>query len=151
MPQPLAPLPPLGAADPGGPALPIDVAYMFRAQSALGQVAGQHMVKMKPDGDAFAGQFNNGQVLEQAFEIEPGRCYGAVAVGVGISELEMALVLGEPPVDHVMGRDELKGWQAVIGPSGRCISNPLPATAEAKLVITAVTGQGQVLARIYSK
>ncbi len=109
------------------------------------------MVNMRPDGEDFAAQFNTGQLLEHPFEILPGRCYGVVAVAAGITDLELTMVLGEPPVDHIMGSDALKGPQAVIGPSGKCISNPLPAPAMAKIVVTAVSGAGTVIARIYSK
>jgi hypothetical protein len=124
---------------------------MIRARPALEKLAARNMVNLRPDGEPFAAQFNNGQIFEQSFEIIPGRCYGVVAVGMGISELDLALVLGEPPVDHVMGKDELKGPQAVIGASGKCISNPLPSPDQAKIVITAVTGAGTAIAQIYSK
>jgi hypothetical protein len=150
-PQPIAPLAPFGPPDPGGPALSIHLAHMQRARPALDQLAARNMVNMRPDGEPFAAQFNNGQVFEHSFEIIPGRCYGVVAVSMGITELDLAIVLGEPPVDHVMGKDELKGPQAVIGPSGKCISNPLPSPDQAKVKITAVTGTGTAIAQIYSK
>lgn len=149
--EPLQPLPPLGEADPGGAAFPIDVRHMHRAQPALEQLAARNMINMKPDDEAFAAQFNNGQVYEQDIVLEPGRCYGVVAVSTGITEFDMALVIGEPPVDHVMGKDELKGWQGVIGTSGQCVHVPLPTAEAGKIRITAVAGAGQVIARIYSK
>lgn len=145
------PMAPFGPPDPGGAALPLHVAHMQRAQPALEQLAAHNMVNMRPDGDAFAAQFNSGQVWVQKFELVPGRCYGVVAVAMGVTDVELELGMGEPPVDHVLGKDELKGPQAVVGPSGQCIRNYLPAPHEAKVTITAVAGAGGVVARIYSK
>lgn len=150
-PEPLVPLPPLGEPDPGGAAFPIDVRHMVRAQPHLDQLAARNMINMKADDEAFAAQFNNGQIFEKKILLEPGRCYGVAAISTGITEFDLELVLGDPPVDHVMGKDELKGWQAVIGPSGNCVNVPLPTAAEGKVRITATTGAGQVIARVYSK
>jgi hypothetical protein len=149
--EPIPPLAPFGPPDPGGAAAAIHIAHMQRAMPALDQLAARHMINMLPEGEPFAAQFNEGQIFEQEVEIEPGRCYGLVAVAMGIKELDLVFVLGEPPVDHVLGRDALKGWQAVVGPSGKCIQNTLPTPEKAKVQIKAVTGAGTAVAQLYSK
>ncbi len=151
---PPAPLPPLaafGPPDPGGAATSIDIRHMLRAAPALNQLAATHMIKMQKEGPPFAGQFNEGQVLEHTFEVLPGRCYGVVAIAGGITELGLRIELGEPPVTAVLGKDEMKGPQAVVGPSGNCVRNTLPTPDEARVVMTAVAGAGTAVARVYSR
>ena len=46
----------------------------------LQALASQHMQGMQPATEVVAGQFQQGQVLEQQFQMTYGKCYGAIAV-----------------------------------------------------------------------
>jgi len=107
---------------------------------------------MQPDGPSFAGQFQQGQTLEQAFQIQPGKCYSVIGVGVGITELDVQIVLHQPPLPpYVAAQDQGTGPQAVLGGKGQCFKNPLPVGGPAKVVMTATGGAGIGMAQVYSK
>src|SRR5262245_12999463 len=114
-PQPTAPAPaPTGQA--GTSATPIAPAAAAAAQPILTGLAQKEVAGMQPDGAAFAGQFQEGQTLEQPFNIQPGRCYSVVGVGVGITELDVQIVLHSPPLPpYVAAQDNGSGPQAVLG------------------------------------
>ncbi|HHH11422.1 MAG TPA: hypothetical protein ENK23_05040 [Sorangium sp.] len=107
---------------------------------------------MSPDGSAFAGQFQQGQTLEQPFQLQAGRCYTAVGVGVGITELDIQIVSNQPPIPpQVLAQDNTQGPQAVLGGGGNCFRNPLPVGGAAKLVVRATGGSGTALVQLYSR
>jgi hypothetical protein len=107
---------------------------------------------MAEDGPAMAGQFQQGQVLEQAIQIQPGRCYTVVGVGIGITELDIELVLSQPPLpEYVAAADSSSGAQAILGGGGNCFKNPLPVGGPGKIRVKATGGSGIALAQVYSK
>ena len=107
---------------------------------------------MRPDGPAFAGNFQVGQTLEQPFQIQPGRCYAVVGVGIGITELDISIVLHQPPLPpYVAAQDQGTGPQAVLGGSRNCFKNPLPVGGPAKVVVKSTGGQGMAMAQIFSR
>jgi len=149
-PAPTQPAPAPAAA--GGKATPISPAAAAAAGPLLQGMAAQHTQGMRPDGQSFAGQFQQGQKLEQPFQIQPGRCYAVVGVGLGVSELDIQIVLHQPPLpEYVAAQDQGSGSQAVLGGGGNCFKNPLPVGAPAKVVMTATAGSGIATAQIYSK
>ena len=144
------PTQPTGASGGSAQALPAGAAAV--AAPLLQGLAGQHTSGMRPDGEAFAGQFQQSQTLEQPFQLQPGRCYTVVGVGVGITELDLQIVLHQPPLPpYEAARDQGTGPQAVLGASGQCFKNPLPIGGPAKVVMTATGGSGIAMAQIYSK
>src|SRR5207247_560196 len=93
------PAPPPTASTPAntGPnATPIPAANA-PATAILTQLGKTEAPGMKPDGSAFAGQFNEGQTLEQQVMINAGKCYTIVAAGMGMSQLDIQLVAQAAP------------------------------------------------------
>jgi hypothetical protein len=122
------------------------------ASPILKGTAMQETAGMQEDGAAFAGQFQQGQVLEQPIQIQPGRCYTVVAVGIGITELDVELVLHQPPMpEYVAATDSTTGPQAVLGGGGNCFKNPLPVGGPGKIRMRATGGNGIAMAQAYSK
>lgn len=148
-----------GAAPTGGAggtasnqATPILPAAASAAAPLLKGAAQKETAGMKEDGPAMAGSFQQGQILEQAVQIQPGRCYTVVGIGIGITELDAELVLAQPPLpEYVAATDSTTGPQAVLGGGSNCFKNPLPVGASAKLRIKATAGSGIALAQMYSK
>src|SRR5690606_4985854 len=126
-PQPTAPAPePTSAASGGGQATPVPPAAAAAATPLLQGAAQNEMRGMQPDGAAFAGQFQQGQTLGQPFQLQPGRCYGVVGIGIGITELDVAIVLHQPPLPpYTAAQDQGSGPQAILGGGGNCFKNPL--------------------------
>jgi hypothetical protein len=110
---------------------------------------------MQPLGDVVAAQFQAGQTLEQPFQMDPGKCYAALAVGAGISEMDIKFVAvtplpGQPPV---LVQDQTQGANASLGGRGKCFKwAPLvPVGISAKVIYTAVAGSGIAAGRLYVK
>jgi hypothetical protein len=153
-PQPTAtaPAPEPTAAASGGSATSLPPAAAAVAGPMLQGLAQNEMRGMQPDGGAFAGQFQQGQTLEQPFQLQPGRCYGVVGVGIGITELDVQIVMHQPPLPPAtLAQDQGTGPQAVLGGNGQCFKNPLPVGGPAKVVMTATGGSGLAMAQIFSK
>lgn len=149
-PQPTTPQPQPGGG--GNTAQPLPPAAAAVAQPILTGLAQKEVAGMQPDGPSFAGQFQQGQTLEQAFQIQPGKCYSVVGVGVGITELDVQIVLHQPPLPpYVAAQDQGTGPQAVLGGGGQCFKNPLPVGGPAKVVMKATGGSGIAMAQVYSK
>src|SRR5690606_17503055 len=66
-PAPAQPAPAQPASNGTGQATPIAPAMAAAATPIMQGMAAQEVPGMQPDGGAFAGQFSQGQVLEQAF------------------------------------------------------------------------------------
>jgi len=127
---------------PGGPLL----SPMLRG-TAQSDTAG-----MNEDGSAFGANFLQGQIFEQPFHIQPGRCYTVVALGMGISELDVEIVVQQPPApEWVAASDDTAGPHAILGGKGQCFENPFPVGAPAKVRLKASAGSGMAVAQIYSR
>lgn len=142
------------AASGGGSATPIAPAAAAAATPVLQAMAANEVKGMQPDGGAFAGQFQQGQTLEQPFNIQPGKCYSVVGVGIGITQLDIqiqtvAAIPGMPPV--TLAQSSGSGPNATLGGGGNCFKNPLPVGGPAKVVVKATGGAGIALAQIFSK
>ena len=75
-----------------GSATPIDPNLASVATVPLLAFAQQEAPGMQREGTTVAGQFKDGQTLEQAFQILPGKCYTVLAVGAGIAEMDIQLI-----------------------------------------------------------
>lgn len=119
------------------------------------QIASQGDTKgMKEEGGTFAGQFQQGQILEQPFQGEPGKCYTVVAMaGPGVTELDAQIVVQPAPMlpPTIIGQDNMSGPQATVGGGGNCVKNATPIGAPAKVVIKVVSGSGMAGAQLYKK
>lgn len=152
-PQPTAPQPqPTGTAPAGGgQATPINAAM---ATPVITAIAAGEVQGMQPEGGAFAGQFAEGQTLEQPFNINPGKCYSVVAVALpgGIQELDAQIVVQIPPAPaFVLAQDNATGPNATVGGKGSCFKNPSPFGGPGKVIIRATRGAGFAGAQLYVK
>jgi hypothetical protein len=101
----------------GGTATPIAPAMAAAAQPLLTGMAQQETAGMSPVGGAMAAQFSQGQIHEQTFQLQAGKCYKVVGVGIGITELDIEIVLHQPPLpEYVAATDQGTGPQAWNGP-----------------------------------
>lgn len=135
-----------------GTATAISPMLTVMASPILKEMAAKETAGMHAEGPVIAAQFQDGQYFEHPFQVQPGKCYAVVGVGIGISELDFELVLQQPPApEWVAAVDQTKGPQAVLGGNGKCVKNPFPIGAPAKLRIRASGGNGAVAAQIYSR
>lgn len=138
----------------GGMATPIAPMAAAAATPVLQAMAASETRGMSPEGGAFAGQFQAGQVLEQTFNLNPGKCYTVVAASVGITELDVMIqtvapLPGVPPI--TVAQDQGTGPNATLGGGGNCFKNALPIGAPAKVVVRATAGSGMAVAQIFVK
>jgi len=142
-----------GGASAGSPATPIAPAAAQVATVALQGIAASEAPGMQPDGQPFAAQFQEGQVLEQAINIEAGKCYSVIAQGVGITQLDIQLVFSAPPLPpQVLAQSSSQGATAVLGGKANgCFKNPLPVGGPGKVIVKATGGAGLAAAQIYKK
>ncbi len=143
------------AAPAGGQATPISVAMAGPLAGIVIQgAAGNDAKGMQPEGSAFAGNFQQGQTLEQGLQLEPGRCYTVVAAGgPGITELDVQIVVQTVPMmpPMPMAQDNTTGPNATLGGGGNCWKNASPVGLPAKVIVTARQGGGMAVAQIYKK
>jgi hypothetical protein len=139
-----------GAASSTGAATPIPMAAMLTP--ALQAVASSDAQGMSPDGQSFAAQFQAGQTLEQPINIQAGKCYTIVAVGAGVTQVDIQLVAQQAPLPAVvLAQSNTQGANASLGGKGSCFRNPLPIGGPGKVVIKATTGAGLVAAQVFVK
>ena len=148
--------PPTATATPvGGPATPVSPSMDPAAGLLIDTMAKGDAKGMQPEGSAFAGQFQEGQTLEQTFNAVPGKCYTAFAAGVGtITQLDITAmtVSPSPAIPAItVANSSNTGSQAVIGGGGNCIKYPLPIGGPFKIVIKATHGAGFAVGRVYVK
>ena len=108
---------------------------------------------MKPDGSPFAGQFKEGDTLEQAINIQAGKCYTIVGASIaGIVELDIQLVAQTAPLPPVvLAQDSTTGPTATLGGKAQCFRNPLPIGGPGKVILKATKGAGLAAAQVFIK
>ena len=146
--------PPGGGGGEAGQATLIDPATAQIAVVPLGAYASQEMGGMQPVTDIIAGQFQQGQYLDQPFQMQPNKCYGAVAVGAGISEVHIQFVVLQPipgVQNPVVAEDQTQGSNAALGGRGKCYTWTFPMGINAKAVYIAQAGGGIAAGRVYVK
>lgn len=106
---------------------------------------------MSKEGRGVTGNLRQGETLVRSFQLTPGRCYTALAVGVGVVEIDASLVLASPlpGLPPVLAYDTTTGPTASLGGKGRCYKWSAPLPTPAKLVITARTGTGFAAGQLY--
>jgi hypothetical protein len=154
---PPGPTNPTGPTNPpssgGGSATPIAPAAAAAATPVLQAMAANDARGMNPEGGAFAGQFQQGQTLEQTFNATPGKCYTVVGVGLGLTQLDIMIQTTPPPPIPAMtvAQSNTQGPNATVGGGGNCVKYPLPVGAPAKIVLKATGGSGIAVAQLFSK
>lgn len=135
----------------GGQATPIAATM---ATPVITATAGEEVKGMQPEGGAFAGQFQEGQTLEQPINLAPGKCYAVVGVSLpGIQELDVQIAAQPVPQlpPAVLAQDNATGPIAVVGGKGNCFKNPAPIPVTGKVIVKATKGAGIAGAQIYVK
>ena len=135
-----------------GAATPIDPNLAQVATVPLMSMSQAEAPGMSREGTLIAGNFKEGQTLEQAFQMLPGKCYTAIAVGAGISQIDIAFV-AVTPIPQASGvLAQTSGTnQASLRGRGNCYRWELPVGINAKFVIRAAKGQGLAAGQLYSK
>ena len=147
-----APLPPLGSSGPSAVALdPTSAAAATELLAPLG--AAHAPAGAKPLGALIAGQFEPGQVLERTVQMQPGRCYTVVGVGLPpVQDLDLQLVTGVSSLPSpIIAEDKTDAPNAVLGGNPNCFKWALPVAAPVKVVIKVESGQGVAAAQIYEQ
>jgi len=143
---------PGAAAGGGGSATPVAPAMAAAATPVMAGIAASQAQGMQADGSPFAGQFAAGQTLEQPINLQAGKCYTVIGVGLGITELDIQLVAHQPPLPAVnLAQDSTTGANATLGGGGQCFKNPLPVGGPAKVILKATAGSGIGVAQVYVK
>ena len=134
-------------------ATPLPAAAGNAVTPILAGLASTDAPGMKADGSPFAGQFKEGDTLEQAINIQAGKCYTVVAASVaGIVELDIQLVAQTAPLPPVvLAQDSTTGPTATLGAKGQCFRNPLPIGGPGKVILKATKGAGLAGAQVYIK
>lgn len=125
------------------------------ANGPLAQRAATDAPGMQIDGDLIAGKLRPGEVVEQEFKLQPGRCYTLIAVGgEGVEELDASFETIEP----VRGKasaliaDSLTGNVAVIGAGESCFARAVEdAPLSVRWVLRVRGGSGVVVTQLYSR
>lgn len=154
--QPAPTQPQMPGAQPaagGGSATAVAPAMAAAATPALTLLAGQEVQGMQPEGGAFAAQFQTGQTFEQAFNMQGGKCYSVIAVGVPpVSQVDLQIVVQQPPFPAVvLAQSNTAGANATLGGKGQCFRNSLPLGGPAKVIMKVSGGQGIAVGQIYVK
>lgn len=124
------------------------------AEGPLAQSAEREAPGMQLEGDLIAGKLAPGQVIEQEFRLQPGRCYTLIAVGgEGVSGLSATLEALVPVrgAQTVLARGTSTGASAVVGGGGTCFTWDKKEPAQAKFVLRASQGEGVVVSQLYAR
>jgi hypothetical protein len=144
-----------GVMTPGAcvPATPLDPMAAQAATQGLTLLAQQNVEPgATPVGGALAGNFQPGQCLETQVMLSPGKCYTAVAAGLGPTEVDVQLVAPLPgALAQTIAQDQTTGPTAVLGPKPNCFRWAAPVAAPMKLVLKVSGGQGPAAVQLYEK
>jgi hypothetical protein len=145
-------LPPNAPA--GSPAQQLDASAGAAAQPLINQLATTQAPGAKPLGAAMVGMFQPGQQLESPLQLQPGKCYTVIAVGLpAVSEVNVQLVatVPLPGMSPVLAQDQTTGPQATLAPAPNCYKWPFPLAGAAKVITTVGAGQGLAAVQVYEK
>lgn len=137
----------------GAPAQRIDPNFAAAATVPLMAFSQQQAPGMQREGQVAAANFQEGQVMEEPVNLQPGKCYTVLAVGAGVAEVDISLQLTTPipGMATALAQDTGSGQQAALGGGGNCYKWPWPMAGQAKYVIKATRGGGVVAAQLYTK
>lgn len=138
----------------GTPAQALDPATVPLAAIPLQGFAGQQLPGMQPITDPVAGNFQQGQYLEQTFQMAQGKCYGAVAVSAGVSEMHIRFELLQPVPgiqNPILAEDQTTGGNAALGAGGNCHKWSLPIGVNVRAIYIAQAGSGLAAGRVFAK
>ena len=118
--------------------------------AASGVVAGAF-----PTGAMIVDDFTEGKILENQLQLQPGKCYTVVAVGLPqVTEVNVRFVAVTPIPDGgtiILAQDQDTGAQAVLGKKPNCYKSPAPFALPVNLVLEVTAGCGVAGAQVYEK
>lgn len=132
-------------------AKPLSATDMAGLKVALTALAAKEAPNTKVDQDG-GGSFARGDIVSLPVMLQPGQCLVVLAVGKGVSELELELYAvlpipnGPPPM--LLAKDTLTGPIAAIGAGGNCFKTPLPMALPVQLVLRASAGSGPAMLEV---
>lgn len=146
---------PVVVAQPGTPAAPLDATGLAAVTPMLTPLVQQFAPGAKPLGAPFAGNFQQGQIVESQVQMTPGKCYTVIGVGAPtVQNLDIELVPLMPVpglASPVMAADQTQGPTAVVGQAPNCFKWALPVGGPMKVVLRVSAGQGMAGAQVYEK
>jgi hypothetical protein len=147
---------PVATASAGPTATPLDPATAQVVTSLIAPLAASAAAPgAKAVGAAIAGNFTQGQSLDQTVQMNPGKCYTIVGVGVPtIQNLDIQLVpsIAIPGLPAaVVAADNSVGSNAIVGQQPNCYKWALPMAGTMKVVISVSAGQGMAAAQVFEK
>lgn len=159
-----APTPPGGAVPnigvatttAGPTATPLDPTAAQAATQLITPLGAQHApAGAKPVGSAIAGNFQTGQSLEAQVQMNPGKCYTVVGVGLPpVANLDISLVPALPipglPA-ATMAADNSVGANAIVGDKPNCFKWAFPMSGMMKVIMTVSQGSGVAAAQVFEK
>lgn len=113
---------------------------------------------MQLSGPPQSARFKQGEILRVSTTLAPGTCLTVIAVGDGISELDVQIAIvpggmggpsGIPPM--VLAMDTKTGPVAIVGGGGQCFKSPLPLAMPIAVGVTATQGQGEATVQLFTK
>ena len=149
-------LPGVATTTAGPTATPLDPATAQAVTSLIAPLAATAAAPgAKAVGAAIAGNFTQGQSLDQTVQMNPGKCYTIVGVGVPtIQNLDIQLVpsIAIPGLPAaVVASDNSVGSNAIVGQQPNCYKWALPMGGTMKVVMTVSQGQGMAAAQVFEK
>jgi hypothetical protein len=140
----------------GPNAQPLDPAAAAAATQLIAPLGTQHApAGAKPVGSAIAGNFQQGQSLEAQVQMNPGKCYTVVGVGLPpIQNLDISLIpaVAVPGLPAAtMAADNTVGANAIVGDKPNCFKWALPMSGMMKVVMTVSAGSGVAAAQVFEK
>jgi hypothetical protein len=143
------PAPPTATSTPPAPLAPGMAQALYPQLATMAQ---RHVPASHAIGPAFGAVFQQGQRVEQPLLLEPRLCYSVLAIGSGVTELDLSLGVYTAPGIQPLGQDTNSGAEAQLGPGDRCVTIPAGSTAVlAQVVLSATGGNGPALAQIYAR
>jgi hypothetical protein len=140
----------------GPTATPLDPTAAQAATQLIAPLGAQHAVAgAKPVGSAIAGNFQQGQSLESQVQMNPGKCYTVVGVGLPpVTNLDISLVPALPipglPA-ATMAADNTVGANAIVGDKPNCFKWAFPMSGMMKVIMTVSAGSGVAAAQVFEK
>lgn len=149
-------LPGIATPTTGPTAQALDPTAAQAATQLLAPLGAQHApAGAKAVGSAIAGNFAQGQTLEAQVQMNPGKCYTIVGVGLPpVTNLDISLVpaVGIPGVPAAtMAADNSVGANAIVGDKPNCFKWALPMSGMMKVVMTVSQGSGVAAAQVFEK
>lgn len=138
-------------------AVPVDISMASAAGPLIQYIAATHVpAGARPYGAPFAGQFTEGQALQQRVQLTVGNCYTVLAAAPApVREVRIGFFAVDPKdptryLEPALVQDTDTGPQAVLGRKEQCF-RPAAEQRDLWLVLFVDKGQGVAAAQVFEK